>query len=104
MAFFDGALPELALLRRGLRDRLDYRQGQLALAEIVAHVLAGGLGAHQQQVFAAQQRGDGLLPDVGAVVQKARPGDAVIQVGGHAVGIPEAGNLADQRFADAFLF
>ncbi len=36
----DGAVPERPLLGAGLGNGLDHRQGQLAFAEVVAHVLA----------------------------------------------------------------
>ena len=49
----DGADPEGAFLGIGAGHGLDDRQGQLALAEIVADVLAGGLGValHVEQVI-----------------------------------------------------
>ena len=36
------------------------------------HVLAGGLAARQQQVFAAEQGGQRLLPHLSAVVDEGR--------------------------------
>ncbi len=44
VALSDGALPESAFFVTCRRDRLDDREGQFALAEIVAKVLAGGAG------------------------------------------------------------
>ncbi len=44
-AFLDRAGPECAFIGIGGGHRADHRQGQFAFAEIVANVLAGGLGA-----------------------------------------------------------
>ena len=43
------------------------------------HILAGGLAAGQQQVLAAEQSGQRLLPHLFAVVGKSRGGDAGLQ-------------------------
>ena len=43
------------------------------------HILAGGLAARQQQVFAAEQGGQRLFPHLSAVVDEGRGGDAGAQ-------------------------
>src|SRR5699024_7839383 len=67
-------------------------------------VFAGGLAAGQQQVFAAEQGRNGLLPDLPAVVVVARPGDARAQRIRKGVGLPVRPQLPQQGGADGFFF
>ena len=50
------------------------------------HIFAGGLAARQQQVFAAEQGRQRLLPHLFAVVGEGRGRDARAQFGGQRVG------------------
>ncbi len=67
------------------------------------HVLAGGLGADEQQVFPAEQGGGRLLPDFLAVILKPRRlGHAPLSFGGHRVGAPEL--LYTRDYAGIYAF
>ena len=67
------------------------------------HVLAGGLAARQQQVFAAEQGGQRLLPHLSAVVDEGRGGDAGAQGLRQRVGGTVFFHSAQQVGGDPFL-
>ena len=67
------------------------------------HVLAGRLAAGEQQVLAAQQRGDGGLPDLFPIIMIARLRDAALQrrLGGVLCAV--GADAVEQRGADVLL-
>ena len=66
VALFNHPHPKGALFGIGLGHRLDQRQGQLTLAEIVAHVLAdGGRGAGVIQKIIGNLKGDAQRVAIG---------------------------------------
>lgn len=67
------------------------------------HIFAGGLAAGQQQVFAAEQGRQCLLPDLPAIIGKAGNGDAGAQGLGQSVGGAVFFHSAQQVGADALL-
>ena len=66
------------------------------------HVFAGGLGADQQQIFAAKKRRHGGFPDFPAVVEEPRVRNAVVQAGIDVILRAEQRDFRDQVLADAF--
>ena len=64
---------------------------------------AGGLAADQQQVFAAEQGRQCLLPDLPAIIGKAGNGDAGAQGLGQSVGGAVFFHSTQQVGADALL-
>ena len=67
------------------------------------HIFAGGLAACQQQVLAAEQRGQSLLPDVLAIISKGRHRDAGAQRLGQRVGCAVFFHSGEQCGIDALL-
>ena len=67
------------------------------------HIFAGGLAAGQQQVFAAEQGRQCLLPDLPAIIGKAGSRDAGAQGLGQSVGGAVIFHSAQQVGADALL-
>ena len=115
-ALADGALPEhhLAVLQgvradqgRGVHVHI-HGHIPVGTAEhggkvLRQHVLAGGLGACQQQMLAAQQRRRRALPDLLAVVQKARHGNARLCLRRSGILAAEMTYFIQKRHIDALV-
>ena len=67
------------------------------------HIFTRSLAAGQQQIFPAQEGGDGGFPDLLSVVMVAGLGDPILQLRRRGVGVPIFLDALQQLLTDLFL-